>query len=67
LTFEDSTIASAQQALTEGELSVFEAYETEYSLIHQNVFSWDGKKEKLELPSGKKIAVTVDCFGKVGW
>lgn len=67
LTFDDSTIAPAQQALAEGELPVFDTYETEYSLIHNPVFTWDSKRNPQEIQPGEKIVVTIDCFGKVGW
>lgn len=66
LAFDDSTIAPAQQVLAEGELSVFETYETEYSLIHTPMFSWN-KEEVTEIPPGQKLSLTVHCFGKVGW
>lgn len=67
LTFDDSTIAPAQQALAEGELTVFDTYETEYSLIHKPVFTWDSKRNPQEIQPREKIVVTVNCFGKVGW
>ncbi|KAI0797912.1 TRAPP II complex [Abortiporus biennis] len=66
LTFDDSTIAPAQQALADGELSVFDTYETEYDLIHRPVFSWDSKRHNQELNPGDKVVYTVNCFGKVG-
>jgi trafficking protein particle complex subunit 9 len=67
ITFDDSTIGPAQQALADGELSVFETYETEYSLIHRPTFVWEEKKAAMNLPPGQKTTVTVICFGKVGW
>ena len=67
LTFEDSTIAPAQQALAEGELSVFETYETEYDLMHRPVFTWDSKRHPQEIVPGQKVVVSVHCYGKVGW
>lgn len=66
LTFDDSTIAPAQQALADGELSVFETYETEYDLIHRPAFVWDGGYPARVDP-GEKTTVAVKCFGKVGW
>ncbi|KAF8894639.1 TRAPP II complex [Infundibulicybe gibba] len=63
--FEDSTIAPAQLALAEGDLSVFETYETEYQLLHTPVFSWKQTDEIIISP-GQKSTVTVNCFGKVG-
>lgn len=67
LTFEDSTISPAQQALAEGELSVFDTYETEYDLIHRPVFTWDNPSSTSSTAPGEKTVVTVNCFGKVGW
>ena len=66
LIFDDSTITPAQQALAEGTLSVFDTYETEHSLIHKPVLSWDQKTAKSIFP-GQKLTVTVKCIGKVGW
>jgi hypothetical protein len=66
LAFDDSTIIPAQQALAEGNMSVFDTYETEHSLIHKPVLSWDQKDDD-DIPSGQKLAVTVKCNGKVGW
>ncbi|KAI0093921.1 TRAPP II complex [Irpex rosettiformis] len=65
LTFDDSTVAPAQQALTEGELSVFETYETEYDLIHRPLFVWDKKKSRQLAGPGEKVVLTVGCFGKL--
>ena len=66
LSFEDSTIEPAQRALADGNLSVFETYETEYSLIHRPVFSWDLKEAK-SIPPNQNVTLTLGCFGKVGW
>ncbi|KAA1471141.1 hypothetical protein DENSPDRAFT_775745 [Dentipellis sp. KUC8613] len=66
LTFDDSTIAPAQQALSEGELSVFDTYETEYDLIRRPAFSWDVEGHVCTIPPGRKLAVTISCLGKVG-
>ncbi|TFY64017.1 hypothetical protein EVJ58_g2901 [Rhodofomes roseus] len=66
ITFDDSTIAPAQQILAEGELSVFETYETEYDLIHRPVFTWDAGREASRVDPGEKASVAVKCFGKVG-
>ncbi|KAJ7449836.1 TRAPP II complex [Mycena latifolia] len=63
--FDDSTIAPAQQALANGDLSVFDTYETEYDLLHRPVFSWN-KEETKDIPPGHKLTVNVNCFGKVG-
>lgn len=66
LAFEDSTIEPAQKALSDGNLSVFDTYETEYSLIHDPVFSWDQDEAKSIEPN-QNLTVTLQCFGKVGW
>ncbi|KAI0362223.1 hypothetical protein OH77DRAFT_1416447 [Trametes cingulata] len=66
LTFDDSTIAPAQQALAEGDLSVFDTYETEYDLVHRPVFTWDSEHEPHSIAPGHKRVITVNCFGKVG-
>ncbi|KAI0375001.1 hypothetical protein BV20DRAFT_1041173 [Pilatotrama ljubarskyi] len=66
LTFDDSTIAPAQQALAEGDLSVFDTHETEYDLVHRPVFTWDSEHEPHSIEPGQKRVITVNCFGKVG-
>lgn len=67
VSFDDSTIGPAQAALAEGDLSIYDAYETEYQLINRPVFSWDLEQEDTEIPAGKKVAVALTCNGKVGW
>ncbi|KAG9318507.1 TRAPP II complex [Chiua virens] len=64
LSFEDSTLASAQEALAEGQLDVLELYETEYDLIHHQAFSQSRDKEVKVISPGQKIVVSVACFGK---
>lgn len=66
-TFDDSTIAPAEQALADGDLSIFDTYETEHNLIHRPVFSWDVNNEFKEMLPGKESAVTITCLGKAGW
>ncbi|KAG5727958.1 Transport protein particle subunit [Termitomyces sp. T112] len=67
LVFDDSTIAPAQQALSEGELSVFETYETEYSLMQRPMFSWSrGEAKDIHIRPGQKVTLSVTCIGKVG-
>lgn len=65
LSFDDNTIAPAQQALADGELSVFDTYETEYELIQKPTFSWDG--QSVEILPGEETALNITCQGKVGW
>jgi trafficking protein particle complex subunit 9 len=67
LAFDDSTIGPAQQALADGDLSVFDTYETEYDLLHRQVFSWSSDKDVGRVAPGQKITLTVICCGKVGW
>ncbi|KAJ3920922.1 TRAPP II complex [Lentinula edodes] len=63
LAFDDSTMTPAQEALTEGELSVFETYETEYALIHRPVFFWI-KNDSVAIAPGRNVTLTINCFGK---
>jgi trafficking protein particle complex subunit 9 len=67
LYFDDSTKAAAQQALADGDLSVFDAYETEYDLINRPMFSWQNQAENNVISPGQAITVAVTCLGKVGW
>jgi hypothetical protein len=67
LYFDDSTKAAAQQALVDGDISVFDAYETEYDLIHRPMFSWKNRAENSVIGPGQAITVTLTCLGKVGW
>ncbi|KAH9180692.1 TRAPP II complex [Lactarius sanguifluus] len=60
LSFDDSTIGPAQAALAEGDLSIYDAYETEYQLINRPVFSWDREQEDTEIPAGRKVAIVPD-------
>ncbi|KAH9005302.1 TRAPP II complex [Lactarius hatsudake] len=66
LSFDDSTIGPAQAALAEGDLSIYDAYETEYQLINRPVFSWDREQEDTEIPAGRKVTIVLTCSGKVG-
>ncbi|KZT09435.1 uncharacterized protein LAESUDRAFT_694916 [Laetiporus sulphureus 93-53] len=66
LSFDDSTMAPAQEALADGELSVSETYETEYDLIHRPVFTWDSTRDVARVDPGEKATIVVKCFGKVG-
>jgi len=66
LAFEDSTVEPAQRMLAESELSVFDTYETEYSLINEPVFSWS-KDEVQKIESGQILGLSISCLGKAGW
>jgi hypothetical protein len=66
ITFDDNTIAPAQQALADGELSVFDTYETEYDLIHRPAFS-SNTKEDVDIKPGEKKTIVVNCLGRAGW
>ncbi|KAG1782538.1 TRAPP II complex [Suillus placidus] len=66
LSFEDSTIGPAQEALSEGELSVFETYETEFDLLHRKALSWRNEKEITNILPNQKVVLSVTCVGKVG-
>jgi len=66
LSFGDSTIAPAQEALAEGELTVFETYETEYQLINRQAFSCSEDSMTQGIRPGEKATVPITCLGKVG-
>ncbi|CAK5277407.1 unnamed protein product [Mycena citricolor] len=67
LVFDDSTIAPAQQDLANGDLSVFDTYETEFDLLHRPVFAWNKEEGKdINVLPGSKVTVNINCFGKVG-
>ena len=60
-------MAPAQQALAEGEMAIFETYETEYELLRRPVFRWDSEVEPKAVDPGRKTVLTIICSGKVGW
>lgn len=66
LTFDDSTVSAAQQALAEGDLSIADAYETEYDLTRRPVLTWQGACD-VDIPPDQKTTVAVTCLGKYGW
>jgi len=48
-------------------MSVFDAYETEYALVHRPVFVWDAAaNEGSEIAPSKRQILIVNCAGKVG-
>lgn len=67
LTFDDSTIAPAQQLLADGVLSVFDTYETEYNLLRRPAFTWQNSQDFKLLMPGQAFTAIVLCYGKVGW
>lgn len=67
LSFEDSLKSRMLQLLAEGDLSAFETYEMEYSLVEKSVFSWNSKRERGEIRPGEESVISVKCFGQAGW
>jgi trafficking protein particle complex subunit 9 len=67
LSFDDSTVGPAQQALAEGNSSVFETYETEYDLLHRPTLAWKNQKEAKAVAPGQSVTAVVACYGKAGW
>ena len=67
LNFEDSTGIYEQQILSDGELSLFDTYETEYSLVRRPVLSWEPSSHQKLLPPGKEMTLVLKCFGKPRW
>ncbi|GJJ12127.1 hypothetical protein Clacol_006368 [Clathrus columnatus] len=61
----DSTMIQARQALDDGELSVFETYETEYELLRRPVLKWDMSTEPKSIAPGKTTVLTITCTGKL--
>ncbi|KAJ1309581.1 hypothetical protein OPQ81_006354 [Rhizoctonia solani] len=69
MSFDDSTLPALQQALAEGELTVAEAYETEYELVNRPVLKWDldgVDASNMTLSPRQKMPIWVTCFGKEG-
>ncbi|KAF8744659.1 hypothetical protein RHS02_01740, partial [Rhizoctonia solani] len=69
MSFEDSTLPALQQALAEGELTIAEAYETEYELVNRPVLRWDldgTDASTITLAPRQKMPIWVTCFGKEG-
>lgn len=70
MSFEDSTLPPLQQALAEGELTMAEAYETEYELVNRPVLKWDLEGAATlgtALAPRQKLPIWVTCLGKEGW
>ncbi|KAI6005920.1 TRAPP II complex [Pisolithus albus] len=66
LSFEDSTISSAKEALSEGELDIFETHEIEYDLVHRKAFYWQHDNDVKLINPGGRFTLSVTCLGKVG-
>lgn len=66
LSFEDSVRQATEQLLTENTLSASANYEAEYDLLHKPVLSWDSN-DRVQIPPGKEITITVTCYGKASW
>ncbi|KAF8759071.1 hypothetical protein RHS01_02413 [Rhizoctonia solani] len=69
MSFEDSILPALQQALAEGELTIAEAYETEYELVNRPVLRWDldgTDASTITLAPRQKMPIWVTCFGKEG-
>ncbi|KLO10669.1 Trs120-domain-containing protein [Schizopora paradoxa] len=66
LSFDDTTKAMEEMALADGQLNVFDAYETEHSLVERPVLSWDRQAHRQKVLPGKEMTVEVKCFGKAG-
>jgi hypothetical protein len=67
LVFDDSTVGPAQRSLADGELSVFDTYETEYNLLHRPVLSCKKDEGAIIIPPGQSHTLSVQCYGKFGW
>lgn len=60
-------MASARRSLDEGELSVAEAYETEFELLRRPFLSWDPSDDRRVIAPGEKLAIRIACYGKLDW
>lgn len=65
--FDDSTIVSAQAALGEADLSVFDTYTIEWELFRRPVFSRFMSQDDAKVLAGKRAVISVRCLGKLGW
>ncbi|TEB38583.1 hypothetical protein FA13DRAFT_1620468, partial [Coprinellus micaceus] len=66
LSLHDSTLGPAQQALSKGNLSAFEAYEIVHGLNSTPALSWKPGKDRAagSIPNQNSTLV-IDCFGKI--
>ncbi|CAK9780718.1 unnamed protein product [Cutaneotrichosporon oleaginosum] len=65
LSFEDSVSREAQFLLADGEQTPQQAYELDYSISKQPVFTWDSTSPLL-IPPGGRATLSVRVLGKVG-
>lgn len=66
LSFEDSVTREAQYLLADGEQTPQQAYELDYDISKQPVFTWDNTAP-LSIPPGGRATLSVQVLGKVGW
>ena len=67
LSFEDSVRQTTEPLLSENNLSAHATYEVEYDLVHKPVLSWASRDDKVYIPPGKDLTITVTCYGKPNW
>ncbi|GMK53639.1 hypothetical protein CspeluHIS016_0102250 [Cutaneotrichosporon spelunceum] len=65
LSFEDSVTREAQYLLADGEQTPQKAYELDYDISKQPIFTWDNKAP-LSIPPGGRTTLSVQVLGKVG-
>ncbi|BEJ13843.1 hypothetical protein CspHIS471_0310170 [Cutaneotrichosporon sp. HIS471] len=65
LSFEDSVTREAQYLLSDGEQTPQKAYELDYDISKQPVFTWDNTAP-LSMPPGGRATLSVQVLGKVG-
>lgn len=66
LSFEDSVTREAQYLLADGAQTSQQAYELDYDVSKQPVFTWDNSSP-LSIPPGGRATLSVQVLGKVGW
>ena len=66
MSFDDSSKSYYSQLLSDEELSAFEKYEAEYTLVHRPVFSPVSSTRRTVEP-GNECVLAVKCFGKADW
>ncbi|WVN88627.1 uncharacterized protein L203_103838 [Cryptococcus depauperatus CBS 7841] len=69
LSFDDSTAHEAHAIVSEGELTLEQAYELDWDQQKRPVFTWenlDNLNDGLLVPSGGRVTLAIRCFGKIG-